>query len=163
MIIKSDGIQDGLILDIYGKRSSRCNLFGIPNYSIPFSVTDAPKETVSFAILLEDKDAIPVCGFSWIHWVAANITTEDVKENASAGHPDFVQGCNSWYGKFGREGAFGYGGMTPPDAPHEYELHVFALDCELEIFDGFFYNEMYKLMQGHILEHSILKGIYTSR
>lgn len=163
MKVSSDGVQDGKILDKYGKHGDAFSNCGIPNLSIPFTVTDAPAETVSFAILLEDKDAIPVCGFSWIHWVAANITTTDVKENASILQPDFVQGCNSWYGSSGREGAFGYGGMTPPDAPHEYELHVFALDCRLEIFDGFFYNELYKQMQGHVLEHAILKGVYKSR
>lgn len=35
-------------------------------------------------------------GFSWVHWVAANITSTSVEENASQNHPDFVQGLNSW-------------------------------------------------------------------
>lgn len=37
---------------------------------------------VSFAIILEDKDAYPVTGgFVWIHWLAANITRYELKEN----------------------------------------------------------------------------------
>ena len=37
---------------------------------------------MSVAIVLEDKDAYPVTGgFAWIHWLAANITRFEIKEN----------------------------------------------------------------------------------
>lgn len=58
---------------------------------IPFQIHNIPKNTVSYALVLEDKDAFPVSrGFSWIHWVAANITDTNIKANASKNKPNFV-------------------------------------------------------------------------
>ena len=50
--------------------------------------------------------------------------------------------------------------MTPPDKSHTYELHIFALDEMLDLKNGFYLNELYEKMEGHILEEAILKGIY---
>ncbi len=54
------------------------------------------------------------------------------------------------------------GGMTPPDKPHIYELHVYALDKMLDLEPGFLLNELYHQMDGHILEQYTLKGIYEN-
>lgn len=50
--------------------------------------------------------------------------------------------------------------MTPPDKPHLYELHVFALDKLLDLQNGFLLNELYHEMEGHVLEKFTLKGVY---
>lgn len=50
--------------------------------------------------------------------------------------------------------------MTPPDQAHTYELHVFALDCLLDLEMGFYLNELYHKMEQHILAQCTLKGIY---
>ena len=55
-----------------------------------------------------------------------------------------------------------YGGMCPPDATHLYELHVFALDTKLQLENGFYLNELYKQMDGHILEQCTIKGTYDN-
>lgn len=55
-----------------------------------------------------------------------------------------------------------YGGMTPPDQPHIYELHVYAIDKMLNMEQGFLLNELYREMEGHILEEYTLKGIYEN-
>ena len=55
-----------------------------------------------------------------------------------------------------------YGGMTPPDKPHIYELHVYALDKLLDLRRGFLLNELYREMDGHILAEYTLKGIYEN-
>ena len=55
-----------------------------------------------------------------------------------------------------------YGGMTPPDKPHIYELHVYALDKMLDLEKGFLLNELYQEMDGHILDQFTLKGIYEN-
>ena len=66
-------------------------------FSLPFKVENAPEKTVSLAIVLEDKDAYPVTGgFTWIHWLAANIARFEIKDNESQTATDFVQGRNSW-------------------------------------------------------------------
>lgn len=167
MTVTSSGITNGEIQDKYGKRGTQFNENGMPSYSLPFKVENAPSGAVTFAIVLEDKDAFPVSGgFSWIHWTAANITRSELKENESVGAKDFVQGANSWMsvqgGSQSRDLSSFYGGMAPPDAPHIYELHVYALDDKLDLKNGFDMNELYRKMDGHILAEYTLKGRYKN-
>lgn len=167
MNVTSSGIMNGTIEPQYGKRGTHFNENNIPTYSLPFKVENAPEETISLAIVLEDKDAYPVTGgFSWIHWLAANITRFDIKENESQTATDFIQGRNSWTsiqgGEQSPELSSFYGGMTPPDCPHTYELHVYALDKMLDIKQGFLLNELFHAMEGHILEQYTLKGVYEN-
>lgn len=166
MNITSTGISEGYFAEEYGKRGAHFNENGVPTYSIPFSIVDAPQGAVSYAVVLEDKDAYPVSGgFVWIHWLAANITRTDIAPNESQTASDFVQGVNSWTSvQGGRQSAAlstFYGGMCPPDAPHLYELQVYALDTMLALSDGFLLNELYHAMDGHILAHATLKGYYS--
>lgn len=167
MKVTSTGIVNGVIADQYGKRGTQFNEHGMPTYSLPLKIENSPKGTVSYALVLEDKDAFPVSGgFSWIHWTAANITRTEIKENESQTATDFVQGVNSWTsiqgGQQSAELSSFYGGMAPPDAPHVYELHVFALDKMLNLKKGFHMNELYKQMDGHILAQYTLKGNYKN-
>lgn len=167
MMITSTGITDGVIHDKYGGRGDQFNENGMPTYSLPFKIEGAPKNTVSFAIVLEDKDSYPVTGgFVWIHWLAANITRTEIMENESQTAKDFIQGANSWMSIQGdnqsREESSYYGGMNPPDRPHLYELKVFALDKMLNLENEFYLNELYKEMDGHILSHATLKGLYSN-
>ena len=116
---------------------------------------------------LEDKDAFPISGgFSWIHWVAANITKTKIAENESQNAQDFVQGINSWIsiqgGNQSKELSSFYGGMAPPNEPHTYELHVFALDTLLDLQNGFILHEMFRKMDGHILDQYTLKEVYRN-
>lgn len=166
MFITSKGIIDGKIQDRFGGRGSEFHENGVPSCSLPFRIEEAPKGTVSFAIVLEDKDAQPVTGgFTWIHWLAANITRRELNEDESRTAVDFVQGSNSWTSMQDNSQSKKffclYGGMTPPDRAHEYELHVFALDRLLILEQGFFLNELYREMRGHVLEESVLYGIYN--
>lgn len=167
MVVMSKGIVNGVIEDKYGKHGKHFNENGMPTYSLPLKIEDAPEGTKSFAVVLEDKDAFPVSGgFSWIHWTAANITRTEIMENESQTATDFVQGLNSWISKQGGRQSKAlssfYGGMAPPDSPHIYEIHVYALDTMLDLENGFFYNELYRRMDGHILETYTLKGEYRN-
>ena len=163
MKVTSEAIVNGVIADRFGKRGTETNEFGVPSRSIPIKIESEPEGTISFAIVMEDKDAVPVCGFSWIHWVAANITKRIIEENESVKATDYVQGINSWFGTYGKEGSSGYGGMTPPNAPHQYDLHIYALDTKLKLEKGFFMNELYHAMEGHVLESVTLKGTYLNK
>lgn len=167
MIVTSTGIHNGAIEDKYGKRGTHFNKNRVPTYSLPLKIEDAPENVVSFALVLEDKDAYPVTkGFSWIHWTAANITRRELRENESQTAKDFVQGVNSWMsiqgGQQSKELSSFYGGMAPPNAPHVYEIHVYALDSIFDLRNGFFMNELYRKMDGHILDQFTLKGIYSN-
>lgn len=165
MKLSSSGIVNGRIQEKYGKYGTQHSADGVPTYSLPVLIEDAPENTQTFALILEDKDAIPVCGFSWIHWTAANLRRTEIKENESATASDFIQGATSFSSKvqsLDRMATSCYGGMTPPDCPHTYELHVYALDRELNLKPGFFANELYWKMQGHILEQATITGVYKN-
>lgn len=165
MIVTSTGIVNGRIQKKYGGNGTQFNENGIPTFSLPFKIEDAPSNTKSFALVLEDKDAYPVTkGFVWIHWLAANIIRNELKDNESQSAKDFIQGCNSWTSIQGecqsKKLSCFYGGMTAPDKEHLYELHIFALDKLLDLKNGFLLNELYRAMDGHILEQYTLKGVY---
>lgn len=167
MVVTSTGIIDGIIDNKYGKHGKQFNENGMPTYSLPLKINNAPKGTKTYAVVLEDKDAFPISGgFSWIHWTAANITKTEILENESQTTKDFIQGVNSWIsaqgGNQSKELSSFYGGMAPPDAPHTYEIHVYALDTVLDLKNGFLYNELYRQMDGHILETYTVKGIYKN-
>lgn len=148
MKITSKGLHNGFFDDCYGKRGSEI--------SIPFYIEEAPENTKSFAFLFEDKDAIPVCGFSFIHWVGWNLKRNEIEAGESETATDFVQGFHS----ISNECPAHYVGMAPPDKDHTYELHVYALDCMLTLDENHYFNDLYWAMEGHILEETILKGIY---
>lgn len=163
MKISSVGIVGGRIMEKYGKHGDQVSPGGIPTCSLPVLIKDPPEGTKTFALILEDKDAIPVCGFSWIHWCAANITRTELAENESVHAADFVQGRNSFFQENASDPAScAYGGMAPPDCPHTYELHVYALDRALNLNAGFYANELYWKMQGHILEKVTIRGVYKN-
>ncbi|WP_373819683.1 YbhB/YbcL family Raf kinase inhibitor-like protein [Glaesserella sp.] len=163
MIVTSSAIKNGVFEDKYGKRGTQFSPNGMPTYSIPFEIQDAPKNTVSFAVVLEDKDAITASGFVWIHWLIADLERTTIIENESLTATDYVQGANSWasvLGQFDITEASNYGGMAPPNCLHRYELIVYALDTKLNLAQGFRFNDLHFAMQGHILAQASLMGTY---
>lgn len=167
MKVTSNGIINGRIEDKYGKYGTAFNENGIPTYSLPLKIEEAPVGTISYAVVLEDKDAFPISGgFSWIHWTVANLTRNEMQENESQTATDFIQGVNSWISIQGGNQSHAlssfYGGMAPPNEAHLYELHVYALDTMLELENGFLMNELYRKMESHILAQETLKGLYRN-
>ena len=163
MIIESKGIENGIIRNEYGSKGEQFTKNGMPSRSLPLSISGEPEGTRSFAVIMEDLDAIPVCGFSWIHWTISDLRKNIIDDNESL-NGKFTQGVNSYHSvasDISREEATGYGGPAPPDREHEYTIRVFALDTVLELENGFFMNELYREMNGHILAHSVLTGTYS--
>lgn len=164
MIVSSAGIVKGIIGDRFGVRGEQFT-DGVPSYSLPISIKHAPAGTRSYALVLLDHDAIPVASFSWIHWVVANLGRTELNENESIEALDFVQGTNSWSSKLlpkpmSKMRAASYGGMVPPDKPHVYTWKVYALDTKLDLKNGFYLNELFEAMEGHILDEATLRGTY---
>lgn len=154
MIVTSKGISNGVIADKYGKRGTDF-IDGIPALSLPFKIQSTPEKTKSFAVILKDNDAIAVAGYPWIHWLLANLQQNELPENASRDDSDLTQGQNSWKQNF-------YGGMVPPNAPHRYDLSVYALDTELPLKTGFVEADLIALMDEHILDEFTLSGFYSN-
>ena len=163
MRIICSALENGVFPDRFGKRGNDFSPNGMPNRSIPFDILDTPAETQSFAVVLDDKDAITAAGFVWIHWLIADLTRTSVAENESVSATDFVQGANSWasvLGELSIAEASAYGGMAPPNGLHRYDLTVYALDCQLKLPQGFRFNDLHYAMRGHVLAQACVTGTY---
>jgi len=165
--LMSKGIHNGVIDDRFGIRSEEV-IQGVPQRSLPYEWEGAPEGTKSYAIVFLDYDNIPDEGFCWIHWLAADIPADRsfLEENASRTDPSLIQGVNSWavpYGPYAdvdRDLTLHYGGPAP-ERTHEYETRIYALDTVLGMKQGFYYNELRRAMEGHVLAVAVLKGNYV--
>ena len=165
MQVHPSAIENGVFHDRFGKRGSDFSPNGMPSRSIPFSISDAPAGTQSYAVVLDDKDAVTAAGFVWIHWLIADLTATSVPENDSIAAQGYTQGANSWasvLGELSIAEASAYGGMVPPNYPHRYDLTVYALDTQLNLPQGFRYNDLHYAMQGHILATASVTGTYSN-
>ena len=142
---------------------------GNPCISFPIEFSDLSDKVKSIAITFLDHDSIPLCGFTWIHWLACNITStiNYLPENISVDNSlNIVQGQNSFASTFVGETDSNitnrYAGPTPPDKEHEYTLKVYGLDKELDLKQGYFMNDFYKAINGHVVESDELKMLAHS-
>ena len=110
-----------------------------------------PKETKTFAIIMDDPDA-PMG--NWVHWVMYNIpaTLQALKEGAAAVDLKATDGTNSW-------GEKGYNGPCPPGGTHRYIFTIYALDTTLPA-SNFEKEDLLKAMSGHVVAQSELKGLF---
>lgn len=168
--ITSDGIVDGYIKDEFGKRGGEFIKNKKPCYSLPIKWHNVPNGTKTLALVLLDYDAIPVCGFTWIHWLVANINPAMECLPADASRTgELLQGVTSWASPLLSEewsldkvDAIGYGGCAPPDTTHTYTIKLYALDTELDLSTGFYYNELIHAIQGHVLGVAKLNAKYKA-
>lgn len=142
---------------------------GNPCVSFPIELHDISSEVKSIAITFLDHDAIPVCGFTWIHWLACNIpsTINTIPENISIDNSlNIVQGQNSFASSFVGETdpniTTRYMGPTPPDKDHEYTLKIYGLDKKLDLNEGYFMNDFLKAINGHVVESAELNILACS-
>ena len=117
--------------------------------SPPLTIKNAPPNTASFAIIMDDPDA-PSGVF--IHWVAWNIPS--AKMTLSEGEKAPKEGKNGF-------GSQGYRGPCPPKGkPHRYFFKVYALDEMLNLPEGSSRQQLESAMEGHILGKAELIGLY---
>lgn len=143
-------MENRLLPDKYGKYSD-IKIDGAPGLSFPIGVKDVPQGAKTLALIFVDFDSIPVCGFAWKHWLAANLPADidEIPENASQdGAFGMIQGKTDFSGALSCR----YGGPCPPDKTHNYTLTVFALDCSLALSEGFSLDELNAKMSGHIID-----------
>lgn len=131
----------------------------MPIKSFPIEINDTPKKTKSLSLILLDDDSIPVCGFTYIHWVMANIDPKTTLIPADQSQKEIIsatKGKNSLAGKLvnitDKSLNEHYLGPKPPAGIHDYQLEIIALDKKLDLENGFWLNEMKHKMQGHIIE-----------
>ncbi|UQS84647.1 YbhB/YbcL family Raf kinase inhibitor-like protein [Apilactobacillus apisilvae] len=157
-------IIDGYLENKYDKHTSNeYKENGFPYVSFPIDISDIPEGTKSLSLSLTDLDSVPVAGFEWIHWLVANIDPKNnvIPANAAKENPfKWTRGNNSLAGKYLglKEDPMsrGYVGPAPPSGVHNYTLTIYALDDNLSLSDGFWYNEMIYAMKDHILDQTTI-------
>lgn len=122
------------------------------NVSPPLAWEGAPRETKEFVIICEDPDAL---GYQpWVHWLVWGIPGER-NSVAEGDTSSFKEGKNSL-------GKTKYAGPLPPPGhgAHHYHFRVFALDEAVELKSGANRDDILEAMEGKILDHGELVGIY---
>jgi Raf kinase inhibitor-like YbhB/YbcL family protein len=130
-----------------------------PNVSPDLAWTDAPAETRSFALVLDDYEARGGDGF--VHWAAYNVpaSTHALAAGAGAAEGDLAGGGRQAYNDFLKRS---YGGPCPPEGPpHKYRFTVFALDLP-SIDDAgtpMTWRKLRFIIKGHVLAKASLTGL----
>jgi len=124
------------------------------NISPALGWSEAPEDTQSFALIVDDPDAPAKV---WVHWVVFNIpsTVEHLTENIQEG--PFMQGSTDF------NSAQKWGGPCPPSGTHRYHFTLYALDTMLDLSAGATKEQVLSAMHGHILEKTTLIGTYQRK
>lgn len=128
--------------------------------SPPLTIADAPGNTTTFALIVDDPDAPGEEPF--VHWLIWNIPPG--AETIAEGYPpsgdgeafnETRQGTNGF-------GNLSYNGPAPPesDGPHRYRFQLFALDRGLTVDEGAQRAELEAAMEDHVIEQATLTGTY---
>lgn len=159
-------LEEGMLPDRFGKHApAEYQRDGRPVRSFPIALEGVPENARSLALTFLDWDAVPVGGFCWIHWIACNFPADTrlIPENASAsGAVPCVQGSNSDWSPLAGSCTDPlvvrrYAGPCPPDKAHDYTLTVYALDCALDLAEGYYLNEFRRAIRGHVLAEASLE------
>lgn len=122
---------------------------------------NAPMGTGSFALIIDDPDAIPVAEKVWDHWIVYDIpaSTASLDENAGAEGDGNLpagakHGANSW------ENAYYQGPSPPRGTVHRYYFRLYALDIPELNPAGSAKADIETAMKGHILGATEFMGTY---
>jgi Raf kinase inhibitor-like YbhB/YbcL family protein len=122
------------------------------NLSPPIAWSSAPRNTKSFALVIEDPDApIPEPFPHWLVWNIAPAASGVAQGSAPAGAQQGVL----------LTGKVGYMGPRPPPGPaHHYHFEVFALDRKLDLKSGADRSALLAAMKGRVLASGELVALY---
>lgn len=85
-----------IIPDLYGKAApASAKTLDTPTRSFPFVVRDIPQGAQYLHWAFADPDSIPVCGFEWIHWTAANVPIAALEQASSVDGASSANGAGS--------------------------------------------------------------------
>ncbi len=121
------------------------------NINPPLSISGAPKNTKSLALIVDDPDAPHG---TWIHWTIWNIDPKIGEICANSTPPNATEGITS----FGKPG---YGSPCPPSGTHRYFFKIYALDTKIDLLASSKVNELEKAIEGHILDNAEIIGLYS--
>ena len=110
-------------------------------------IQNMPPESISWALIMDDPDAMKAVGKVWVHWLVCNMSSITGPHYGIHGKTDF--------------GETEYGGPAPPDGRHTYIFKAFALDTKLDLVKGFSKQELEDAMKGHIIAEAKLTGTFA--
>lgn len=122
--------------------------------SPPLEWGDAPADTESLALIMEDPDAPRG---TWVHWVAYNIPagSTSLPEGVPSGaalEDGIRQGKNGW-------SETEYGGPCPPSGTHRYFFYLYALDTTLQLDPAeTTKSDLLEAIDGHVLAWGRVQG-----
>lgn len=129
--------------------------------SPPLAWSEAPQGTRSFAVIMDDPDALEVAGRIWVHWVIYNLPPP--ARSLADGIPrKFLLPAGARHGD-GDSGTGYYGPCPPPGRTHTYSFRLYALDVFLPVDEGLTKEGLLEAMQGHILATGEIQGTYARR
>jgi len=119
----------------------------------PLEMENVPAGAKSLVLIVDDPDAPRG---DWVHWTLWNVTVA-AKEIAEDSIPaGAVQGMTD----FGKPG---YGGPCPPSGTHHYQFKLYALDVTLNLPSSASKSQVEDAMKGHILDQTVLIGLYSRK
>ncbi len=123
-----------------------------PDISPHLEWSEAPKETKSFALIVDDPDA-PVG--TWVHWLVCDIPP-NVKSIPRNGLPRNARQVKNDFGKVE------YGGPCPPSGTHRYFFKLYALKVDkLEGVND--KRSFYKKVEENKIAEAVLMGKYRRK
>lgn len=166
LVINKETYNNKYLADKYSKYANdELKKEGIPYINFPFEIHELRAEQKFVSWVLIDYDSNPVVQFSWIHWMVGNYnishTNEHIPEGIINSSKKYTKGINSFAGPLtnikSEELIYNYGGPTPPDCDHIYTLEVYAHNSELNLKDGYFYNDLLNELDKVNYEKKIMK------
>jgi len=127
--------------------------------SPPLSWSGIPQNAKSLALIVDDPDAPDPKAprMVYAHWVVYNLPPRDQGLPEAVGENQLpagtLQGRNDW-------GRVGYGGPCPPIGRHRYFFKLYALDTELPDLHSPAKQKLEQALQGHVIAHTEMIGLY---
>ena len=115
------------------------------------NISGVPDDAKSLALIMHDPDAPIEEGFT--HWVMWNIDPKIIK----IGEDNIPSGAVQGFTNLNRAG---YVGPCPHQGTHHYEFRIYALDTILNLKSSSRKDDVERAMENHILEKTILTGLY---
>ena len=146
--LSSPVFNDGYALNRKFAKCGGQNVFPRLQWSSP------PSGTKSFAIIVEDPDAIKAVGKLWVHFVAWNIPTSFNGLN-SGNLKKITIGKNS-------ANTNQYEGPCPPEGTgeHHYIFKLYALDKTLDLNRDATRDNLLKAIKGSIVGETQITGLF---
>ena len=150
--ITSNSFKDGEVIK---------NIYACPENRQPhFAWKGYPNNTKCFAIIMDDADAIPVVGHTFVHWNVFNIPSTITSINEGQ---KIIEGSTIGVNHFKRKD---YSGPCPPKGtPHTYNTSIYTLNRSLENIDTetpWSRMKFENLFKSDILNVAGIIGIYSS-